>query len=86
MLRQADLLTSEQNRSTSNVTGKKTRKARRLEMPSAKLDDPIYSRGFVIGAIGRNQVGPITRETLSEQRKRRMLEKLAAEAVQGIRR
>jgi hypothetical protein len=43
-------------------------------MPSAKPDDPIYSRGFVIGGIGRNQGGPIARETLFEKRHREALE------------
>ncbi len=34
------------------MTGKKIPKAKRLKIRSAPPDDPIYSRGFVIGAIG----------------------------------
>jgi len=41
---------------TKDSTGKQTQKAKVLKLRSAGPDDPTYSRGFVIGGIGRNRL------------------------------
>ena len=59
---------------TKDPTGKKAPKVAPLRMRSAPPDDPIYTRGFVIGGIGRNR---LPEDEVAAARKRADLRKLA---------
>jgi hypothetical protein len=38
------------------MIGDKSPKSKPLKLRSAEPDDPIYTRGFVIGGVGRNRL------------------------------